>query len=242
MLLFLRRIAERLGDFLDFLGVTDGELDRMYPWDSEFETDYNGILYRANRVKFMNPHHLVNANNMTCLFLDRHIEVKILIPTGYDIVSLFSEEKDLSKSPEYGYPYIILSEHDKDCRIVIFESVDHQIDFLNKIATDIKPYRYTIEEMKDHIRVIRQYDNPKYGYFSQLNHYDEAYTGVPTKVNTDSFDLSVNQNKITHLIKSGTTQHSLDTKVKSDFTYLRPALLTKITLNDSKNFIESWDV
>ena len=124
-MMFFRKFGYKLSDFIasdsDEISNTD---PRVAPWDLGFDADFNYILRHSKKLRIINPDKLADMRNVAELCVLTEPNIRLLIPYGNHMVALEHENN------AYAFPYVIVGERERDCRLFVFENAHYIIDWM----------------------------------------------------------------------------------------------------------------
>lgn len=118
MMMFFRKLGNKLSEFIT--PTQDGIANqdpRVAPWDLGFNEDFNYILRHSKKMRIINPDELADMRNVAELYVLTKPNIRLLLPYGNHMVALEH------KNNAYAFPYVIVGERERDCRIFVFETV-----------------------------------------------------------------------------------------------------------------------
>ena len=125
MMMFFRRFGKKLSEFV----ITDpygspNQDPRIVPWDLGNE-DFNYILRHSKKMRIINPDELADMRNVAELHVLTNPNIRLLLPYGSHMIAL--EHKNTA----YAFPYVIVGERERDCRLFVFETVQDLINWMS---------------------------------------------------------------------------------------------------------------
>ena len=150
MMMFFRRFGSKLSEFI--ASEPYGNQDpRVSPWDLGNE-DFNYILRHSKKMRIINPDELADMRNVAELRALTTPNIRLLLPYGDHMVAL--EHKNNS----YAYPYVIVSERERDCRLFIFETVQDLMSWMCglKIGNDFDKWNLNFLNKMRIVRLMLQ--------------------------------------------------------------------------------------
>lgn len=153
MHLYFRRLVSKISDYL--------EMPMRWSFTKD-DLDFRIIMKNARKIMFMNCFDIPILKNFKAFRTPlTTVPVNIFIPTGQTIVGLY-----LAETKEWiAFPYVIISERAGDCRIVIFESVEKEIEWLRRIEQH-ESIDSVMKLMSDSVRSIRHIAEPNKPFFT----------------------------------------------------------------------------
>ena len=125
MMMFLRKFGNKLSDFITpELDETSNTDPRVAPWGLGFDADFNYILRHSKKLRIINPDELADMRNVAELHVLTKPNIRLLIPYGNHMVALEH------KNNAYAFPYVIVSERERDCRLFVFENAHYIISWM----------------------------------------------------------------------------------------------------------------
>lgn len=149
MMMFFRKFGNKLSDFITPESEETSNTDpRVAPWGLGFDADFNYILRHSKKMRIMNPDQLADMHNVAEVFVLTEPNIRLLIPYGYHMVALEH------KNNAYAFPYVIVSERERDCRLFVFENADYIVSWMDglKEGADFDKLN---QKFLRHMRVLR---------------------------------------------------------------------------------------
>ena len=149
MMMFFRKFGNKLSDFItpdtDETSNTD---PRVAPWGLGFDADFNYILRHSKKLRIINPDELADMCNVAELCVLTEPNIRLLIPYGNHMVALEH------KNNAYAFPYVIISERERDCRLFVFENAHYIVSWMEglKEGSDFDKLN---QKFLRHMRVFR---------------------------------------------------------------------------------------
>lgn len=225
MMMFFRKFGNKLSDFIiPKKGDIANHDPRVTPWDLGFDEDFNYILRYSKKMRIINPDELADMRKVAELYVLTDPNIRLLLPYGDHMVGLEY------KNNAYAFPYLIVSERERDCRLFVFETVQNLMDWMVGLKEDVDLDKWNQKFLK-HMRVFRLMFNG-----------GEILVEGSTAVN----DITVDT---TGWSKPGTyskfTQCIIKPLDRENTTILKPELLRLTTnpafiLDRNGYFIEDW--
>lgn len=152
MMMFFRKFGDKLSDFIthkpfDKNGIVKHD-PRVTPWDLGYDEDFGYILRHSKKMRIINPQDLANLHNISEVKLPTIPETHLFVPYGDHMVALEH------KNNAYAFPYVILSERPRDCRLLIFEDVQHLIQWMWGLGEDVDLDKWN-RRFLNKMRVVR---------------------------------------------------------------------------------------
>ena len=131
MIMFFRRFGSKLSEFITADQYGNPNQDpRVSPWDLGNE-DFNYILRHSKKMRIINPDELADMRNVAELHVLTNPNIRLLLPYGSHMVAL--EHKNTS----YAFPYVIVGERERDCRLFVFENVQDLINWMSGLGEGV---------------------------------------------------------------------------------------------------------
>ena len=131
MMMFFRRFGSKLSEFITADQYGNPNQDpRVSPWDLGNE-DFNYILRHSKKMRIINPDELADMRNVAELHVLTNPNIRLLLPYGNHMVAL--EHKNTS----YAFPYVIVGERERDCRLFVFENVQDLINWMSGLREGV---------------------------------------------------------------------------------------------------------
>ena len=149
MMMFFRKFGYKLSDFItpdtDETSNTD---PRVAPWGLGFDADFNYILRHSKKLRIINTGELADMRNVAELCVLTEPNIRLLIPYGNHMVALEH------KNNAYAFPYVIISERERDCRLFVFENAHYIVSWMEglKEGSDFDKLN---QKFLRHMRVFR---------------------------------------------------------------------------------------
>ena len=125
MMMFFRRFGSKLSEFITADQYGNPNQDpRVSPWDLGNE-DFNYILRHSKKMRIINPDELADMRNVAELHVLTNPNIRLLLPYGSHMIAL--EHKNTA----YAFPYVIVGERERDCRLFVFETVQDLINWMS---------------------------------------------------------------------------------------------------------------
>ena len=125
MIMFFRRFGSKLSEFITADQYGNPNQDpRVSPWDLGNE-DFNYILRHSKKMRIINPDELADMRNVAELHVLTNPNIRLLLPYGSHMIAL--EHKNTA----YAFPYVIVGERERDCRLFVFETVQDLINWMS---------------------------------------------------------------------------------------------------------------
>ena len=149
MMMFFRKFGNRLSDFITPNSYETSNNDpRVYPWGLGLDEDFNYILRHSNKLRIINPDKLADMRNVAELHVLTEPNIRLLLPYGNHMVALEH------KNNAYAFPYVIVGERERDCRLFVFENAHYIISWMEglKEGADFDKLN---QKFLRHMRVFR---------------------------------------------------------------------------------------
>lgn len=129
--MFFRKIGYKLSKIIsqkqDNVTIKD---PRVTPWNLGNE-DFNYILRHSKKMRIMNIDELTDMRNIAELYVLTKPNIRLLLPYGDHMINLEYENNS------YAFPYVIVSERERDCRLFVFESVQDLMRWMEGLREDM---------------------------------------------------------------------------------------------------------
>lgn len=224
MMMFFRKFGNKLSDFIttdtDETSNTD---PRVTPWDLGFDVDFNYILRHSKKLRIINPDELADMRNVAELCVLTEPNIRLLIPYGNHMVALEH------KNNAYAFPYVIVGERERDCRLFVFENAHYIISWMDglKEGSDFDKLN---QKFLRHMRVFRLMFNA-----------GEILVEGSTAINDIEVDTSTWSKPGTY---SNLTQCIIKPIDRDGVTVFNPQFLrfdgTSLKLDNYGHFIKDW--
>ena len=131
-MMFFRKFGNRLSDFITPESDDNTNQDpRVAPWDLGFDEDFNYILRHSKKLRIMNPDQLADMHNVAEVLVLTEPNIRLLIPYGYHMVALEH------KNNAYAFPYVIVGERERDCRLFVFENAHYILSWMGGLKEGV---------------------------------------------------------------------------------------------------------
>ena len=225
MMMFFRKFGNKLSDFITpELDETSNTDPRVSPWGLGFDADFNYILRHSKKLRIINPDELADMRNVAELHVLTEPNIRLLIPYGNHMVALEH------KNNAYAFPYVIIGERERDCRLFVFENADYIISWMLglKEGADFDKLN---QKFLRHMRVFRLMFNG-----------GEILVEGSTAINDIEVDTSSWSKPGTY---SNLTQCVIKPINRDGVTVFNPQFLSltdnkSFTLDDHGHFIKDW--
>ena len=149
MMMFFRKFGNKLSDFITPESEETSNTDpRVAPWDLCFDADFNYILRHSKKLRIINPDELADMRNVAEVFVLTEPNIRLLLPYGDHMVGLEY------KNNAYAFPYLIVSERERDCRLFVFETVQDLMNWTVGLKEGVDLDKWNQKFLK-HMRVFR---------------------------------------------------------------------------------------
>ena len=226
MMMFFRKFGNKLSDFITPEPDDNTNTDpRVAPWNLGFDADFNYILRHSKKLRIMNPDELADMRNVAELLVLTEPNIRLLVPYGYHMVALEH------KNNAYAFPYIIVGERERDCRLFVFENAKYIIAWMLGLKEGVDFDKHNQQFLK-HIRMFRLMFNA-----------GEILVEGSTAINDISVDTSGWSKPGTN---SNITQCITKPVSREGVTVFKPHLLkrnnrfTSFKFDDHGDFIKEW--
>ena len=226
MMMFFRKFGNRLSDFITPESDDNTNQDpRVAPWDLGFDEDFNYILRHSKKLRIMNPDQLADMHNVAEVLVLTEPNIRLLIPYGYNMVDLEH------KNNAYAFPYVIVSERERDCRLFVFENAHYILSWMEGLKEGVD-FDKRNQKFLRHMRVFRLMFNG-----------GEILVEGSTAINDISVDTSGWSKPGTY---SNLTQCITKPVSREGVTVFEPQLLKRnnrissFKLDDKGDFIKEW--
>ena len=226
MMMFFRKFGNRLSDFITPESDDNTNQDpRVAPWDLGFDEDFNYILRHSKKLRIMNPDQLADMHNVAEVLVLTDPNIRLLIPYGYHMVALEH------KNNAYAFPYVIVGERERDCRLFVFENAHYILSWMEGLKEGVD-FDKRNQKFLRHMRVFRLMFNG-----------GEILVEGSTAINDISVDTSGWSKPGTY---SNLTQCITKPVSREEVTVFEPQLLKRnnrissFKLDDKGDFIKEW--
>ena len=225
MMMFFRKFGNRLSDFITpNSDETSNNDPRISPWGLGLDEDFNYILRHAKKLRIINPDELADMRNVEELHVLTEPNIRLLLPYGNHMVALEH------KNNAYAFPYVIVGERERDCRLFVFENAHYIISWMEglKEGTDFDKLN---QKFLSNMRVFRLMLNA-----------GEILVKGSTAINDIEVDTSTWSKPGTY---SKLTQCVIKPIDREGVTVFNPEFLsltdnTSFKLDDYGHFIKDW--
>ena len=223
-MMFFRKFGNRLSDFITPESDDNTNNDpRVTPWGLGLDEDFNYILRHSKKLRIMNPDQLANMHNVAEVLVLTEPNIRLLIPYGYHMVALEH------KNNAYAFPYVIVGERERDCRLFVFENAHYILSWMEGLKEGVD-FDKRNQKFLRHMRVFRLMFNG-----------GEILVEGSTAINDISVDTSGWSKPGTY---SNLTQCITKPVSREGVTVFEPEFLrfgnTSFKLDDKGDFIKEW--
>ena len=226
MMMFFRKFGNKLSDFITSdSDETSNNDPRVTPWGLGLDEDFNYILRHSKKLRIMNPDQLADMHNVAEVLVLTEPNIRLLIPYGYHMVALEH------KNNAYAFPYVIVSERERDCRLFVFENAKYIIEWMLGLKEGVD-FDKRNQKFLRHMRVFRLMFNG-----------GEILVEGSTAINDIEVDTSGWSKPGTY---SNLTQCITNPVSREGVTVFEPQLLKRnnrissFKLDDKGDFIKDW--
>ena len=224
MMMFFRKFGNRLSDFITSDSDEKSNNDpRVTPWGLGFDADFNYILRHSKKLRIINPDKLADMQNVAELHVLTEPNIRLLIPYGNHMVALEYENN------AYAFPYVIVGERERDCRLFVFENAHYIISWMEGLKEGVD-FDKLNQKFLRHMRVFRLMFN-----------CGEILVEGSTAINDIEVDTSTWSKPGTY---SKLTQCVIKPIDREGVTVFNPEFLrfdnTSFKLDDYGHFIKDW--
>ena len=132
MMMFFRKFGNKLSDFITPESEETSNTDPMVaPWGLGFDADFNYILRHSKKLRIINPDELADMRNVAELHVLTEPNIRLLIPYGNHMVALEH------KNNAYAFPYVIIGERERDCRLFVFENAHYILSWMEGLKEGV---------------------------------------------------------------------------------------------------------
>ena len=132
MMMFFRKFGNKLSDFITSdSDETSNNDPRVTPWGLGLDEDFNHILRHSKKLRIMNPDRLADMHNVAEVLVLTEPNIRLLIPYGYHMVALEH------KNNAYAFPYVIVGERERDCRLFVFENAHYILSWMEGLKEGV---------------------------------------------------------------------------------------------------------
>ena len=132
MMMFFRKFGNKLSDFITPESEDNTNNDpRVSPWGLGLDEDFNYILRHSKKLRIINPDELADMRNVEEIHVLTEPNIRLLLPYGNHMVALEH------KNNAYAFPYVIVGERERDCRLFVFENVQYILSWMLELKEGV---------------------------------------------------------------------------------------------------------
>ena len=223
-MMFFRKFGNKLSDFITSdSDETSNNDPRVTPWGLGLDEDFNYILRHSKKLRIMNPDQLADMHNVAEVLVLTEPNIRLLIPYGNHMVALEH------KNNAYAFPYVIVGERERDCRLFVFENAHYILSWMEGLKEGAD-FDKRNQKFLRHMRMFRLMFNG-----------GELLVEGSTVINDISVDTSGWSKPGTN---SNLTQCITKPVSREGVTVFNPEFLrfgnTSFKLDDKGDFIKEW--
>ena len=225
MMIFFRKFGNRLSDFITSNSDETSNNDpRVTPWGLGLDEDFNHILRHSKKLRIINPDELADMRNVEEMHVLTEPNIRLLLPYGNHMVALEH------KNNAYAFPYVIVGERERDCRLFVFENAHYILSWMLELKEGVD-FDKLNQKFLSNMRVFRLMLNA-----------GEILVEGSTAINDIEVDTSTWSKPGTY---SKLTQCVIKPIDRETVTVFNPEFLsltdnTSLKLDDYGNFIKDW--
>lgn len=223
MMMFFRKFGNKLSDFITPEPDNQNTDPRVTPWGLCLDEDFNHILRHSKKLRIMNPYELADMRNVEEMHVLTDPNIRLLLPYGNHMVALEH------KNNAYAFPYVIVGERERDCRLFVFENAHYILSWMEGLKEGVD-FDKLNQKFLSNMRVFRLMLNA-----------GEILVKGSTAINDIEVDTSTWSKPGTY---SKLTQCVIKPIDRDGSTVFNPEFLrfdnTSFKLDDYGHFIKDW--